>query len=86
MIKLGDDKNLEVASKGDMEVYIKESVKSVKDIYYTPQLKSNVLSVGQFVRRIIKWSLKISNVQFMIRLKENMVVIVYLCQRIGCSD
>jgi len=32
-IKLGDDKTLEVASKGAMEVHTKESMKSVKDIY-----------------------------------------------------
>jgi hypothetical protein len=38
-IKLGDDKTLEVAAKGDMEIHTKEGMKSVKDIYYTPQLK-----------------------------------------------
>ena len=27
------------STKGDMKVHTKESMKSVKDIYYTPQLK-----------------------------------------------
>ena len=44
-IKLGDEKALEVSAKGAMEVHTKEGMKSVKDIYYTPQLKHNLLSV-----------------------------------------
>jgi hypothetical protein len=53
-IKLGDDKTLEVVAKGAMEVHTKESMKSVKDIYYTPQLKHNLLSVGQLCEKNYK--------------------------------
>lgn len=45
-IKLGDDKSLEVVAKGVMEVNTKESNKHVHDIYYTLNLKHNLLSVG----------------------------------------
>eukprot|EP00253_Pinus_taeda_P031276 PITA_31276 len=38
-IQLGDDKSLELAAKGSMEVQTKEGIKSIHDIYYTPQLK-----------------------------------------------
>jgi hypothetical protein len=38
---------LEVVAKGAMEVHTKEGMESVKDIYYTPQLNHNLLSVGQ---------------------------------------
>jgi hypothetical protein len=50
-IKMVDDKALEVSAKGAMEVYTKESVKTEKDIYYTPQLKHNLLSVGQLCEK-----------------------------------
>lgn len=53
-IKLGDDKALEVSAKGAMEVHTKEGMKSVKDIYYTPQLKHNLLSVGQLCEKNYK--------------------------------
>jgi hypothetical protein len=53
-IKLGDDKALEVVAKGAMEVHTKEGMKSVKDIYYTPQLKHNLLSVGQLCEKNYK--------------------------------
>jgi hypothetical protein len=48
-IKVGDEKELEVAAKGAMEIHTKEGMKSVKNIYYTAQLKKNLLSVGQIV-------------------------------------
>jgi hypothetical protein len=50
-IKLGDDKALEASTKGAMEVHTKEGMKSVKDIYYTPQLKHNLLGVGQLCEK-----------------------------------
>jgi hypothetical protein len=53
-IKLGDEKALEVAAKGTMEVHTKEVMKSVKDMYYTPQLKDNLLSVGQLCEKNYK--------------------------------
>ena len=53
-IQLGDDKSLEVATKGAMEVQTKEGIKSIHDIYYTPQLKHNLLSVGQLCEKNYK--------------------------------
>ena len=53
-IKMVDDKALEVSAKGAMEVHTKEGMKSVKDIYYTPQLKHNLLSVGQLCEKNYK--------------------------------
>jgi hypothetical protein len=53
-IKLGDDKALEFFAKKVMEVHTKEGMKSVKDIYYTPQLKNNLLSVGKLCEKNYK--------------------------------
>jgi hypothetical protein len=53
-IKVGDDKALEVSAKGAMQVHTEEGMKSVKDIYYTPQLKHNLLSVGQLCEKNYK--------------------------------
>ena len=53
-IKLGDENKLEVSIKGDMELHKKECMKSVKDIYYTPQLKHNLLSVGELCEKNYK--------------------------------
>eukprot|EP00253_Pinus_taeda_P016753 PITA_16753 len=53
-IQLGDDKSLEVASKEAMEVQTKEGIKSIHEIYYTPQLKHNLLSVGQLCEKNYK--------------------------------
>jgi hypothetical protein len=44
-INLGDDKALEVVAKGAMEVDTKEGMKRDKEIYYTPKLNQNLLSV-----------------------------------------
>jgi hypothetical protein len=51
---LGDDKALEVSAKGAMEVHTQEGMKSVKDIYYPPQLKHNLLIVGQLCEKNYK--------------------------------
>ena len=50
-VQLGDDKPLEVVAKGAMEVQKKCVIKSIHDIYYTPQLKHNLLSVGQLFEK-----------------------------------
>jgi len=51
IVKLVDDKYLEVLAKGVMEVNIREENKEVHDIYNTPNLKYNLLSVGQIMEK-----------------------------------
>ena len=51
---MGDDKELQVAGMGTMEVPTKEGIKKVHDIYYTPHLKHNFLSVGQMMEKNYK--------------------------------
>lgn len=53
-IKLGDDIYLEVSTKGVMEVNKIEEKKRVHDIYYTINLKHNLLSVGQSMEKNYK--------------------------------
>ena len=42
---------MDVVAKGAMDVQTKEGMKSVQDIYYTPKLKHNLLSVGQLCEK-----------------------------------
>ena len=50
-ITLGNNNTVDVAAKGAMDVQTKEGMKSVQDIYYTPKLKYNLLSVGQLCEK-----------------------------------
>lgn len=53
-IRLGDNKSLTVAAKGVMEVATNEVKERVYDIYYTPNMKHNLLSVRQIIERNYK--------------------------------
>jgi len=50
-IKLGDEKALQVDAMGAMEVPKNEGTKKVKNIYYTSNLKYNLLSVGKMMEK-----------------------------------
>lgn len=53
-IKPGDDKALHVEGKGAMEVHTTEGKNKVNDVYFTPNLKHNLLSVGQIMEKNYK--------------------------------
>ena len=75
-VKLGDDKYLEVAAKGAMEIHTKEGIKSIHDIYYTPQLKHNLLSVGQLCEKNYKVVFENKTCTIYDKNKGNRVIIV----------
>jgi len=53
-IKLGDEKALQVEGMGSMEVPTQEGIKKVNNIYYTPNLRHNFLSIGQMIEKNYK--------------------------------
>jgi len=46
-VKLGNDTTLEVAAKGSIRVQINNINHVISDVYYVPELKTNLLSLGQ---------------------------------------
>ena len=50
-ITLGNNNIFGGVAKGAMDVQTKEGTKSVQDIYYTPKIKHNSLSVGQLCEK-----------------------------------
>lgn len=53
-IKIGDEKFLEVIAKGDMLVPTKKGTMKVKSIYFPPNLKQSLLSVGRMLENNYK--------------------------------
>lgn len=51
-VKLGTDKTVEVDGKGVVNILTKqEELKIISEVYYVPNLKHNLLSVGQFTQK-----------------------------------
>lgn len=52
---MGDNKDIEVCSKGYMVVCMQDGgVKLIHNVYYVPKLAHNLLSVGQLTRNGFK--------------------------------
>ena len=50
-VKFGDDSTVSVKGKGTVAIVPKgTSVQMIKEVFYVPELKTNLLSVGQFAR------------------------------------
>ncbi|KAI5398709.1 hypothetical protein KIW84_064184 [Lathyrus oleraceus] len=63
-VKLGNDSKMEVMGKGNIRLEINGAVQVVTDVYYVPDLKNNLLSVGQLQERgltllIQNWTCKL---------------------------
>lgn len=43
---LGNEKRLDIIGKGEMQVPTKKGAMKVKYIYYTPDLKQSLISIG----------------------------------------
>jgi transposase InsO family protein len=50
-VKLGNEFRMEVMGKGNIRLEINGAVQVVTDVYYVPDLKNNLLSVGQLQER-----------------------------------
>jgi hypothetical protein len=50
-VKLGNESRMEVMGKGNIRLEINGAVQVVTDVYYVPDLKNNLLSVGQLQER-----------------------------------
>jgi hypothetical protein len=49
-ITLGDDSLVKVQDKGTLPIFTKQDVKKyIHDVYHVPDLKHNLLSVGQLI-------------------------------------
>lgn len=50
-VKLGNDTRMEVVAKGSVRLQINGINHVIADVYYIPELKSNLLSIGQYFRK-----------------------------------
>jgi sarcosine oxidase delta subunit len=46
-VKLGNDSSMSVIGKGSVKVQMNKKMQTVDDVYYVPELKSNLISLGQ---------------------------------------
>lgn len=46
-VKLGNDKKMEVVGKGNVKLMLNSANYTISDVYYIPELKNNLLSLGQ---------------------------------------
>lgn len=46
-MKLGNDTRMTVIAKGSIKVKINGIIQVISDVYYIPELKNNLLSIGQ---------------------------------------
>lgn len=51
VVKLGNDMRMNVMGKGNIRLQINGTSQVITEVYYLPELKSNLLSVGQLVER-----------------------------------
>ena len=47
MVKLGNNIRMAVMGKGSIKLQIGEVKQAITDVYYIPDLKNNLLSIGQ---------------------------------------
>lgn len=52
-VKLGNDKQMEVVGKGNVKLVLNDASYTISDVYYVPELKNNLLSLGQLQEKEI---------------------------------
>jgi hypothetical protein len=51
-VELGDNKKVEIKGQGDVAIHLNEgNKKCIHDVFYSPSIGQNLLSVGQMMRR-----------------------------------
>ncbi|GJV64547.1 putative RNA-directed DNA polymerase [Tanacetum coccineum] len=50
-VKLGNNTRMTVEGKGSMKLVLNEATYVIKDVYYVPELKNNLLSIGQLQQK-----------------------------------
>lgn len=48
-VRTGDDKRLSVKGSGDILIKSKEDIKCISNVFYVPDLKHNLFSIGQLL-------------------------------------
>jgi len=46
-VKLGNDSNMSVMGKGSIQMLVNNKIHNLDDVFYIPELKSNLISLGQ---------------------------------------
>jgi len=46
-VKLGDDSSMNVMGKGSVKMLMNKKMQNVGDVFYIPELKNNLISLGQ---------------------------------------
>lgn len=52
-VKLGNDKRMEVVGKGSVKLVLNDVTYNISDVYFVPELKNNLLSLGQLQEKEI---------------------------------
>ncbi|GAU13723.1 hypothetical protein TSUD_348270 [Trifolium subterraneum] len=50
-VKIGDNSTMQVMGKGNVKLYLAGQVTVISDVYYLPDLKNNLLSIGQLQQK-----------------------------------
>ncbi|MCH81218.1 retrovirus-related pol polyprotein from transposon tnt 1-94, partial [Trifolium medium] len=50
-VKLGDNSTMQVMGKGNVKLYLAGKISIITDVYYHPELKNNLLSIGQLQQK-----------------------------------
>ncbi|CAB4314448.1 unnamed protein product [Prunus armeniaca] len=50
-VKLGNDSSLKVQGKGDVKIKVNGVVQTILGVFYVPELRSNLISLGQLQER-----------------------------------
>jgi hypothetical protein len=50
-VKLGDNSTMSVLGKGNVKLYLQGKISVITDVYYLPNLRNNLLSIGQLQKK-----------------------------------
>nr|GEU60672.1 hypothetical protein [Tanacetum cinerariifolium] len=57
-VKLGNNSRMMVVGKGNVKLFLNESTYVIKDVYHVPDLKNNLLSIGQLQQKGLSFLLQ----------------------------
>jgi hypothetical protein len=53
IVKLGDNSTMSVLGKGNVKLCLQGKISVITDVYYLPNLRNNLLSIGQLQKKIL---------------------------------
>lgn len=82
-VKMGNNSCLSVHGRGRIRIEMNGIIHVITDVFFVPELKNNLLSLGQLMEKVLLWWLSKANAKFSIRRgvwlwKPRWPIIVYL--------